>query len=246
MQQFSPNIVKRYISKRNNFVLIKGKSKVIIKTNDVTLHYLDFINQENISPEYMYMFNIVAKEIEQYIAKNFNTEKGIEQIVAKNTGYLNNYKLIKKNLNKTLPLIDVNHCYWQVAYKLGYITKETYRRFKKPKYKLMRNMSLASITSPKISEVYILGSMIATFKENKRYEKLIYDNIRSYTFNLFEELFEFIGGKKNNVLKYRIDGAVLVNDDVLKKAKMFFEEKGIEYKISTVRLPDINKVEKLD
>jgi len=130
------------------------------------------------------------------------------------------YSSTKKNIRvfNDLPMgavfkgTDMNHCYWRMAYNLGYIKKKLYERLiqedipdeQKKMYKLLRNKALACLRSKK--KIYYFQGVRkikpVTYEGSGEMEQL-YNDIRNRCYKILTEIAQEIG--QNGFIKYKTD-----------------------------------------
>jgi len=179
------------------------------------------------------VFGNIMKNINKYL-KSVGLE--VNEIGSKSTGVFVNYQAISKiTNNEKLIQIDIDHAYWRIAYKLGYIGEKTYLNYLDKKYKLLRNIGLASIISPMILEIYEYRTLQLQITENRDIYNTIYKNIRHTCYNILDEITNSIG--KENVISYRVDG-VIVKEKYAKKVIEILIKKDYGYKIKELKKHD--------
>lgn len=126
--------------------------------------------------------------------------------------------------------VDVKHCYWRIAYLMGYITPYFYEKIlSSPDMKLWRNMALSCIIAPKKVEHFKDGVSMGVISEDTRCYEQVYENIRFYAWNLFGRLcYEKIG--KENCLGYFTDGIMIFPED-LSKVKTVLARHKLQYRV---------------
>ena len=99
---------------------------------------------------------------------------------------------------------DINHAYWRIAYKKGYITMRTYSRGLEIEEKALRNSALANLTSNK--EWFVLKDGQVTNKSfmiNKMDDlSTVYTDIRYTCYRMMREISELLG---NDFICYKVD-----------------------------------------
>ncbi len=123
---------------------------------------------------------------------------------------------------------DINHAYFQVAYKMGMLPKKVYDKYKDNiEIKMYRNIALATVLAPKTIEYYNEGRYMTTITEcNEIYNK-IYTKIRITTYNIIGELTNLLG---NRWISYNVDG-ICFTEDVLETVQAYFEKIDYSYKL---------------
>lgn len=112
-------------------------------------------------------------------------------------------------------IIDINRCYWTIAWQLGYISKRMFLAAynnPNPVYKDMCNRALACVKSETREVYYKEGVKKLTKVYEKSRQKIMYDNIRYTAFNLLGRLRDLVGTERT--LGYTIDGIKVFKEDV--------------------------------
>lgn len=200
---------------RGKFSLIT-KNKNNIDDKDSTINKNEIIN----------LFAQVAKSVNRYILKNdFN----VEQIENYHTANQTNKKRFSElKIGDVFYYIDVNHCFWRISYKMGYISKNLYNNvLKKPELKIYRNMALACIIAPRRRKYFVRGELLIEIAEDKTLYKRIYNNIRFLAYNLMGDMAEYVG---NDFIAYKTDGIMVVKNS-LETIKEILTENDLFYKV---------------
>lgn len=209
-------------TKRNRKVLmLKGKVALI---QDKKKH-----TDENVSPsKIVNLIGSVAKSFNRFIEKN----EEVELIEGKAIANYTNSKLWRNlEIGDEFYYMDMNHCYWRIAFLLGYISERLYKNtLKKDHMKKYRNMALACTIAPKKTEVYRQGRLVQSYEEDKQYQNIMYTNIRRTAWNMMHEAKELI---PDHCLGYRTDGIMYLNEgDVEEGLKTFFDSMNMTYTIT--------------
>ncbi len=181
-------------------------------------------NKEIIKP----LFRAVKCAGTKYIKKHQFTVEAIEPTAS--SQYTNHQAWESLLVNTEIYHLDAKHCYWRVAYVLGYISKPLYERYCDNKdFKVLRNISLALFNSKHSREYFDennqkIGEIIS---DTSLYSRL-YNNIRHYTYNNSGEIAKALGPL---CIGYRVDGIFMLKEGV-RKAKKIFEKNGLLFKVS--------------
>ena len=171
---------------------------------------------------------MVKTSVRSYLAKNKNvTEiKSTHSTVTKNqTAYAN----IEKG--SMFYSVDINHAYFQVLHKLGYIEDHLYETYKdQEEYKKAFHFSCSWLASR--SKIYkyrkgILKQIVDSSEADKELS-IIYKNVRHTLQNLLGEIYDQLG---NNAIAYITD-EILIHPQSLSAVKQYFKSKGYEFKIT--------------
>jgi len=167
------------------------------------------------------------KQVNTFLRENGNTIEKIEKIHS--PIYRDNDAWNELPNETELKYIDINHCYWRIAYLKGYISETFYKNtLKSKKSKLFRNIALASLIAGRKRTYYIRGEENHEIEENTEIYKTIYANIRYSASNFLGE----IAGKiKGYCYNYRVDG-MLVHPDYVDFVAQEFAKHNFSYTIS--------------
>ena len=141
----------------------------------------------------------------------------------------------KKKFNE-LPLnsiyfnIDIASAYWQMAYRLGYISKKYYEKYLfLDDYKSIKRLCFSFLSRTNYRQ-YFYNDQAYSISCNNDIEKRVYSNIR-------KELYKLILGARqicgSEFIDYNID-AISVTSDKRKEIIKYFAEQGIHVKIFPV------------
>ena len=124
--------------------------------------------------------------------------------------------------------IDINSCYWQMAYKLGYISEKLYNTYVDlADFKLIKQLSLSFLPKRSHKDYYKNGEKIWSINcENEQWD-IIYKNITSKSFNLIHELELIV--RKQNVLM-RLSDAIYVKYSHVAAIEDYLNDANVKYK----------------
>lgn len=97
---------------------------------------------------------------------------------------------------------DLNHCYWRIAYCLGYVNYRLYKRLLGKKYKLTRNKALACLPSKRYVYEFKGATLLRSYPEGDGQLKQLYDDIRFRAYKMMFDIAEVIG---TGFIKYNVD-----------------------------------------
>lgn len=172
------------------------------------------------------LFAQVQKSVNKFIVDaNFDIEKVEDNFKSTKT---NKDKWNRIENGEVFWYIDINHCYWRIAFLKGYISEKLYKNtLAKSDLKIERNMSLAMIFAPKKRKYYIQGEFVVEISEEKTLWRTLYNNIRFTAYNLMGECMELSG---DSFISYRTDG-IMVTEDVVNDVSELISDKNFEYTI---------------
>ena len=138
----------------------------------------------------LYIFAMVKKDIERYIAENGYVEPYDELPV---NCYNDNFDI--KKLKQNVVGMDIDNAYWSVAHLKGYISENTYKKgLEKKEFKPIRLSALSTLGKGKTYKVYKEGvySHDELVKSNKELENFYLD-IRYTTYGMLYEIANELG-----------------------------------------------------
>jgi len=186
-------------SKRGTKTLVINNRPAFISRNNNAIH-LD----KNVKKKVISLFGIVRKSSMKYIIEQNFT---LPIVIPKCSASYRNPDGFKKVLEgERLIYIDINHCYWRIAFLQGIISKRVYDKYKNSKeFKLWRNISLSCLVAPQSRTYYDKGKEVMTISEENSLFQLLYDNIRFTAYNIMGDVLKAIG---NDCYKYIVDGVI--------------------------------------
>ncbi len=171
---------------------------------------------------------MVKQNVRRYVGK-VKTVEAIDSTYSTVSKNKDAYAEIKEG--EMFYSVDINHAYFQVLNRLGYIEDELYNLYKdQEEYKKAFHFSCSWLASR--AKIYkyrrgVLVDIVDTSKTDAEL-KLIYDNVRHTLQNLLGELYEQLD---NAAIAYITD-EILIRRDALPAVKEYFKSKGYEFKIT--------------
>jgi hypothetical protein len=174
--------------------------------------------------------------VTRYIRKNLGTIPVVER--SHPVFYTNKELWNLLPVNTSFYLIDANHCYWRIAFILGYITKGLYLKYcDNQDYKTLRNIALAILNTGIRREYYHFGLKTHEIDCDVRDYRQIYTNIRHYAYNNSGEVRMTV---QKYCIAYRVDGVYLLPQGIA-KARRVFEKNNLLYKTARcIKIDDKN------
>lgn len=185
---------------------------------------------------------LVKKDIEEWIKKNSGFDYKKYGFPDYNEQIFNLQK-IEKNIGRPMLGIDVNGCYFNTMFKLGYIRQRTYdMAYKKAdEWKTGRNASVGMLAKEIVYAMY-------EFKDGQRWrmdriiiadkkKQAIRHHIIGHVWKTFQDLFKELNG---DFYMFLTD-CIYVDPKHLKKVTKFFEKKGYTSKYKKFKLTKLNK-----
>ncbi len=162
-----------------------------------------------------------------------------------------NLAAIENNTGKLCVAIDLNDCYWKTAYKLGYITEQTYIvGLKKKEWKTGRNGCIGSLIKTQSLTPYIKGESgrsVPDYKAKLPPKKTpieymyIRNHIIGHIYEMFYRLYQEIGDK---FFMFLTD-CVFTDYSTKSKVESFFHKYGYRMKSKPVEFIVVNRHEKM-
>lgn len=172
------------------------------------------------------LISAVKKDFTSHIIRNKIVIPQVEQIYG--SSWQNQSKWIDMPKNSKFWYVDVNHCYWRIAYLLGYISERLYKQtLVKDDMKLYRNMALACVVAGKARKYFRGSEKIMEFHESTDLYVRMYDNIRYTAYNIMGRIAE---ATRDKCLGYKVDG-IMVDSEYLEVVKTMLDEENLFYKV---------------
>lgn len=210
MKNYSENgfnqIKNNLIKKKCTFVLDSKRDSNILINKSIKLFAVSKKQvdkqDKKLQSEILSLFGQVKKNINKYIVSNdFNINRIPQNCSSVNRDTIN-FKSM--DIGQEFSYIDINHCFWRIAYIQGIISKKLYESIlEKPHLKKFRNMSLSCIIAPRERTYFKNGIEQITITEDTSIYEAIYDNIRFFSYNLCGEIKNRI--PKDTFLSHRTD-----------------------------------------
>jgi hypothetical protein len=217
--------LKDCITNKESFTTItSGMSRRIVLPNGVSMKY--FGSQKNSSLiDGAFLVPMVQREIDQYI-ELYGIPKHNEVADVQ----LFNIPNIERAIKKQHPVlgIDINACYWNTAYHLGYISKELYERGVKKVKKQGLLISIGCLNKKPIIKTYDEGKLVSSYHDEETYNRYspFYWNIIEVTHKIMVESYSLF---KDNWYMFLTD-CLFVDFEVAKDAKKFINSFNYEVK----------------
>lgn len=159
-----------------DFTVVSGgqSKKILFQNNGETYKkksYYGNKNEEHL--EGVFMCNMVKKDINREIKDESQPPPPVE----KPSLLLYNFKEIEKICNSEKSelsyAIDINSCYFQTAYNLGFISQKTFNRGWKDRarYKYGILAAIGTLNKREVIEEYVDGELISREYETENYNK---------------------------------------------------------------------------
>jgi hypothetical protein len=215
-------------------MIIKDKIKTkIVMSDSVGANFLNQkLKRENkFSGVHPKEFRVFLRMVKRSIFHNWMNEKCKMELVDSVS--------IKKHRNRdkwdsikdgsSFYLIDMVSCYWQMAYKLGYIDKALFDRFMyNDDYKQAKRLCFTLLKKNTVLAEYCIGSdVVNSVVCDSTIANNVFFNIRNMSSVYINELVGLLG---NEYLFFNVDG-IAVCDDKYIDVSNYFKDKDIKVSV---------------
>jgi hypothetical protein len=223
--------LKNCMANEESFTTVSsGLSRKIVFTNGMKLRYFGSQNNNQLI-EGAFLVQMVQRDVDKYIANlgipKFEKTPDVQQF---------NIAKIKNSIKSDKPLavigIDINACYWNVAYKLGYISESLYERGLNLGKKKGLLISIGCLNKLPIIKKYEYGVLIEKtydYQFHNQYSPF-YWNILAYTHDLMMESY---GLFREDWYMFLTD-CIFVDYKRRKDIQSFLESKGFKFKMHQI------------
>jgi hypothetical protein len=140
----------------------------------------------------------------------------------------NNLLWDKMNYGTMFYNLDLSSAYWQMAYRLGYITEKVYKNYiDKDEYKEVKRYCVSFLARTNKKRYMSNTGENYEIKCDMSPLQGVYDNIRNELYKTINEIAESFP----EVLEHNIDGVTVLHGDY-KKAKELLTERGLKFKVT--------------
>jgi hypothetical protein len=232
-------IVKQNLAKKPSFLIhIRGNRKIAIANGKPVAMYNQSANSDKGEDRKnaRHIMTETRSAVTRYIRKNLDNIPAVNR--SHPVFYTNKELWSLMPVNTMFYLIDANHCYWRVAYVLGYITKSLYLKYcDNADFKTLRNIALAILNTGIKREYYKKGEKTHEIDCDVSQYRQVYTNIRHYTYNNSGMIRT---QTPKYCIAYRVDGVYILPQG-LKKAKTIFTKNNLLYKVEKcIKIDDNN------
>jgi hypothetical protein len=173
----------------------------------------------------------------------YNQFKKNPDLINLNVDYNGSSRSKNKRKFNELPInsiyfnLDISSAYWQMAYRLGYISKKYYEKYlHQDDYKSIKRLCFSFLSRTNYRQ-YFIEDNVYSISCNNDVEKKVYSNIR-------KELYKLISGAVNicgsEFIDYNID-AISVTSEKRREIVNYFAEQKIHIKIFPVEKVSTNQ-----
>lgn len=197
--KFYNNTICKWIEARMNFTTVRDNSYVVIYRDlkpPQKQHVPDVVLKKEYGSQGYHLCRLVKNDVakidlKQYLGLEF--ESDTNWFVMKN---------LKENLHKDIIEIDINACYWRLAYVLGFITERTYKSgLRNKNYKKGRNTAIGALASKIETRIYRYGECVDV-KIDEKETRVVRQMIVDYTYKMSKEI---LSKFKNDILWFETD-----------------------------------------
>lgn len=211
--------------------LVMGSRKTLLADNEICgyskVKYSLQISKDLPSNKFHAFLGSFSKSLYNQIRKNdeiLNLKIEFEDVSRDK-----NYKLYKKLKPKEFFYnVDLSSAYWQIAYRLGYISKKLFEAYMfRDEYKQAKRYCVSFLARNNEMNYYD-GREISTVQCDTSCLYQIYENIRHELYNVIAEVRKMT---KNNWIEFNIDGLTVPKKE-LENVCNKFNELNLIYKIN--------------
>ena len=233
--KYFPETLSRLQVGNEHFFLVTGTSTCRIQTSGKIYVFNDI---KSFTGKGFHICKMVKSDVMKFIEDNPDYEYTTKELIDRDLNHVNHDECVK-SIGKSVFAVDINDCYWDTIFKLGFITQKTYLNgLKKKEWKTGRNSSIGSLKKDEWVTEY-KGSTIIERKPayNDPRVVAIRTEVRSYVHSMFKELMELLD---NRYLMYFTDCLYVGEYKDALTCMKFFESKGYGSKINVY---EIDKIE---
>lgn len=224
------------ISNKESFTTISsGLSRKILFPSGAKARYFGGNTKSNIV-EGAFLVQMVEKDIDRYIEKhgipNYIEYRDVQQFNTKKIS-----ELLQTKKNKPILSIDINACYWNIAYKLGYISESLYKRGLNTCKKEGLLVSIGCLNKKIHIKTYSNGVLMSKGHDEERERRYspFYWNVIAESYKIMMESFELFG---DDWYMFLTD-CLFVEYSKMKEAIKWIKEKGFNYKTNNVQFKSL-------
>lgn len=241
----SQDLIKKMKDSKCSFTVVSGgQSKKILFQKDKGEVYKKKTYYGNNKSQHLpgvFMCNVVKKDIDNFILEN----GVLPNPNNKPSLLLYNFKEIERLCeNEKTELsyaIDINSCYFQTAYNLGFISKKTFDRGWRDRevYKYGILASIGTLNKREVIEKYVDGELVSRDYEEDNYNKYspFYWAVINRVYDLMNQIAELLG---DDFYMWLTDCAVFKRGRE-KEVEDFLQENNYSYKNFRIEYEKIDK-----
>lgn len=224
IDQFQRTVQKASVNGESFTTVSSGMSRTIQLPNGLKLKYFGQREKKSMISG-AFLVPMVQREIDKYIEQNGIPAHQIIQDVQ-----LFNLPLIQQNLGSNKPAVgvDINACYWNTAYQLGYISEKLYTRGLSAAKKEGLLISIGCLNKKPIIRHYVGGELVSVTYDKEHHQRYspFYWNVIQRTHQIMMDSYEAF---KDNWYMFLTD-CLFVDAHKAKDAQKFIKKLGYESK----------------
>lgn len=130
--------------------------------------------------------------------------------------------------------IDLRSAYWQIAYKLGYLSDKIFKSYvDSEEYKMAKRVCISFLARRNYMIYHLKNQDPFKIDCDTSVLKRVYENIRHYLYNTMLKCVE----QEIKWLEYNIDGVTIPSEHVAQVTK-YFQEQNLKFKITECKKID--------
>lgn len=127
--------------------------------------------------------------------------------------------------------IDISSAYWQIAFRLGYISEKVFKKYlKKDDYKVVKRFCFSFLARQSYRTYTDINNDSIIINCDTSLDQQVYDNVRNELYNVIFNGLSILG---NDYIDFNIDGISFLKE-LEPEITAYFKSEKIEYKIVPV------------
>ena len=228
---------KIYFKKNIEVVRDNVRKQIKCKDTGSTDTFFDFKTMKDSQGNGMHICSMVARDVKKFIEANPSFDFAKYPVSISPQTNIINTKHILSHPNYDAKAIDINSCYWNVAFKLGFISAKTHAyALTNNNWKLARNISIGALAKVLIVEEYTDGILVGRKRKEKDLKiRQINAWIKWSVYDMMVKLIKLLDNKFYMVFTDCIY-VDLHNEQITKD---FFTSYGLDFKIKHTFIDEI-------
>lgn len=232
-----------FVSSKVDFVLKQDSSTKSIEWGDKIIQFRNFEVEKDRAnrSEGFHLTKLVKKDVLKFIEDNPSQVDGQEPLTS--DIYLEiakgNIEALKKNEGKIIYSVDINDCYWDTAFKMGFISSLTYYKgLQKKDWKTGRNAAIGSLGKNLVVSKYENGQLVSSEVDLEGQKlSMVREKVISHVHEAFLALLKRLD---TDWLMYFTD-CVYVPYNRITEVQEYFKELGYQSKVEAYNLDKVNE-----
>jgi hypothetical protein len=224
---------------KKNIEVVRDNVRKQIKCKDTGIidTFYDFKTMKDSQGNGMHLCSMVARDVKKFIKANQSFEFNKYPVSISPQTNIINVKHILSHPNYDAKAIDINSCYWNVAFKLGFISAKTHEHgISNSNWKLARNISIGALAKSLILEEYTNGVLVGVKRKEKDLQiRQINAWIKWSVYDMIAELIKILDNKFYMVFT----DCIYVDIENEQIAKDFFTSYGLDFKTKHTFIDEI-------